>query len=122
MRAHAEVLDGLTAVPLPSQQDGVGTGRRTESELIKSDSLTTRLENALLGGTGEAKGGNGQLGDFQEANIVGNSSNDYDDLGVTFGGIRGLLDNAGERDGRAIDLGEEESVEDGLYCVMLRIL
>ena len=112
--AHAEVLDGLPGVPLAPEQDSVGASGRTDGELVQGDGLTTSLEDALLGGLGEAESGNGQLGDLDQTNIVGNSSNDNDSLGVAVGGVRSLLEYAGEGNGRAVDLGEEKAVEDGL--------
>ena len=52
---HAKVLDSLTGVPLASQEDGVGTGRRTECELVQGQCLATGLDNAVLGSAGEAQ-------------------------------------------------------------------
>ena len=112
--AHAEVLDGLPGVPLAPEQDGVGTSGRTERELVEGDSLTTGLEDALLGGLGEAEGSDGQLGDLEETDVVGDGANNNDGLGVTVGSVGGLLEDAGEGNGRAVDLGEEKAVEDGL--------
>lgn len=83
VRTHAEVLDGLAAVPLPPQQDGVRTSRRTESELIESQNFTTSLEDSLFGRGGETEGGNGEFGHLQETNIIGDGSNNNNDLGVT---------------------------------------
>ena len=114
VRAHAEVLDGLTSVPLAAKQDGVGTSGRTERELVKGDGLTAGLEDARLGRLGEAEGSDGQLGDLEEADIVGDGANNNDGLGVTVGGVSSLLEDAGERQRGAVDLGEEEAVEDGL--------
>ena len=112
--AHAEVLDGLPGVALAPEQDGVGASRRTERELVEGDGLTAGLEDALLGRLGEAEGRNGQLGDLDQANIVGDSANNNDGLRVAVGGASSLLEDAGERDRGAVDLREEEAVEDGL--------
>ena len=112
--AHAEVLDGLPGVPLAPEQDGVGTSGRTERELVEGDGLTAGLQDALLGRLGEAEGGNRQLGDLQQADVIGDSSDNNNSLRLAVGGVRGLLEDTGERDGRAVDLREEETVEDGL--------
>ena len=112
--AHAEVLDGLPCVPLAAEQDGVGAGRCPDRELVKGQDLASSLEDALLGGDREAEGGNGELGDLEQTDIVGDGADDDDDLGVTLGCVLGLLHDAGKGNGRAVDLGEEETVEDGL--------
>ena len=92
--SHAKVLDSLTCVPLSAQQDSVGTGRCAQSELVKGDGLATSLEDTLLGRSGEPEGGNGQLGDLQETDIIGDSSNDNDDFRVAFRGISSLFYDA----------------------------
>lgn len=112
--AHTEVLGGLPGVPLATEQDGVGTSGRTERELVEGDSLTTGLEDALLRGLGEAEGSDGQLGDLDETDVIGDGANNNDGLGLTVGGGSGLLEDAGERNRGAVGLGEEEAVEDGL--------
>ena len=111
---HAEVLDGLTSVPLATEQDGVGTSGRTERELVQGDGLTASLQDALLGGLGEAEGSNRELGDLKQTDIVGDGSNNNDGLGIALRGAGGLLEDAGERDRGAVDLGEEKTVEDRL--------
>ena len=111
--AHAEVLDGLPGVPLAPEQDGVGASGRTDGELVQGDGLTTSLEDALLGGLGEAESSNGQLGDLDETDVIGDSADNNNGLGIAVGGARGLLQDAGQRNGRAVDLGEEKAVENG---------
>ena len=112
--AHAEVLDGLTSVPLAAEQDGVRTSGGAERQLVEGQDLTASLQNALLGRLGEAEGGNSELGHLQKADIIGHSADSDDDLGVTVGCVRSLLDNPGEGNGRTVDLGEEQAVEDRL--------
>ena len=112
--AHAEVLDGLPGVPLATEEDGVRTSRRAKGELVEGENLTAGLEDALLGGGGETEGGDRQLGDLKQTDVVGDGANGDNDLGVTVGRIRSLLDNAGKGNGGAVGLGEEETVEDGL--------
>ena len=111
---HAEVLDGLARVPLAAEQDRVRAGGRAHGELVKGEDLATGLEDALLGGGGETEGGDRQLGDLKQTDVVGDGANGDNDLGVTVGRIRSLLDNAGKGNGGAVGLGEEETVEDGL--------
>ena len=114
MGAHAEVLDGLPSVALAPEQDGVGTSGRTERELIEGQDLTASLEDALLGGLGEAESGDGQLRDLEQTDIIGDGANNDNGLAVAVGGARGLLEDAGDGDRRAVDLREEQTVEDRL--------
>ena len=114
VRTHTEVLDGFTGVPLAAEKDSVRAGRRTERKLVEGEDLTTSLEDALLGGGGDTEGGDRQLGDLKQTDVVGDGANGDNDLGVTVGRIRSLLDNAGKGNGGAVGLGEEETVEDGL--------
>lgn len=113
--AHAEVLDRLTGVPLATEEDGVGTSGRAERKLVEGEDLTTSLQDALLGGGGEAESSDRELGDFEQANIIRNGADRDDNLGIPVRGALGLLDDAREGDGRAVDLGEEKTVEDRLY-------
>ena len=101
---HAEVLDGLTGVPLTTEQDGVRTSGSAKRELVKGQDLATSLQDTLLGGLGEAEGGDSELGHLQKANIIGHSADGDDDLGVTVGCVRSLLHNPGEGNGRTVDL------------------
>ena len=112
--AHAEVFDSLTGVALATEEDGVRASGRAESELVEGQSLAASLEDALLGRLGEAQGSNGQLGDLNETDVIGDSADNNNGLGIAVGGARGLLQDAGQRNGRAVDLGEEETVEDRL--------
>ena len=112
--AHAEVLHGLTSVPLAAEEDGVRASGRTEGKLVEGEDLTTSLEDALLGGSGETEGSNRELGDLKQTNVIGDGANDDDDLRITVGRVLGLLHDAGEGNGGAVGLGEEETVEDRL--------
>lgn len=114
MGAHAEVLNGLSSVPLATEEDGVRASRRTERKLVEGQGLATSLEDTLLGGPGEAEGGNGQLGDLKQTDVVSDSSDDNDGLGIALRSTGGLLEDAGEGDRGAVDLREEKTVEDRL--------
>ena len=112
--AHAEVLDGLARVALTAEEDGVRTSRSTHRELVEGQSLAASLQDALLGGLGEAEGRNSQLGDLKQTDVIGDGSDDNDGLGIAVSSAGGLLENAGEGDRRAVDLREEETVENRL--------
>lgn len=112
---HAEMLDGLTGVPLAAEQDGVRPGRRAESELVEGQDLTAGLEDALLGRLGEPQGGDGKLRDFQKTDIIRHGADSDDDLGIPVGRALGLLNDAREGKGGTVRLGEEETVEERLH-------
>jgi hypothetical protein len=112
--AHTKVLDCLPGVPLAAEQDSVGTSRRTERELVEGDGLTAGLQNTLLGGLSEAEGRNSQLRDLEQTNVIGDSSNDNDSLGITIGRVGGFLEDTGKGNRRTVDLGKEQAVEDSL--------
>ena len=112
--AHAEVLDSLPGVPLAAEQDGVSTGGCAHGELVEGQDLASGLEDALLGRLGEAQGSNSQLGDLKQTDIIGDGADNDDGLSLAVDSAGSLLQDAGEGDRRAVDLGEEEAVEDGL--------
>lgn len=72
---HAEVLNSLPGIPLAAEKYSIGTGWRTESELIEGKGLATSLQDAFLGTFREAKCGNGQLGNFEQTDIIRNGAN-----------------------------------------------
>lgn len=77
-----------------TEEDGVGTSGGTNSELIKSDGLTASGDDALTRTTGESEGSDGELGDLNQADVIGDSSNLDDDLGLAVSGVCGLLDDS----------------------------
>lgn len=115
VRAHAEVLDGFTSVLRSTEQEGVGSGGGTESELVEGKNLTTGLLNTGAGGSSETKGGNGELGDSQHAVVVGDGSNNDNGLSLLFLGHVG--DDARQADGRSVCAGHEKAAEDDLVEV-----
>ena len=88
------MLDSLTRVPLPPQQDGVGTSGCAHSELVEGKDLTTSLEDALLGGRREPEGGDGEFWQFGETDIIGNGADNDDRLRFKVDGVCGLLRDA----------------------------
>lgn len=115
VRTHAEMLDGLTGVPLAAEQDGVRPGGRAESELVEGQDLTAGLEDALLGRLGEPEGGDGELRNFQKTDIIRHGTDSDDDLGIAVGRALGLLNDAREGKGGTVRLGEEKTVEERLH-------
>ena len=108
------MLDGLTGVPLAAEQDGVRTSGRTKGKLVEGEDLTTGLQDALLGGSGEPEGGDRELGNLKQTDVIRDGADGDNDLGVTVGRTLSLLDDAGKGDGGTVGLGEEKTVEDCL--------
>lgn len=108
---EAEVLDGLTAVLGSTEDQGVASGRSTESKLVQGDGLTTSSDNAGTGGGSEAEGGNGGLGEGQETVVIGDGADDDDGALLLLAKVG---NNAREGNGRAVDLGHEKSSENNL--------
>lgn len=109
--AKAEVPDGLAGVLGATEDQGVGASRGTQSQLIKGNSLATCRNDAGAGGSGKSQSGNRDLGEGQEAVVIGNGTNDND------GPLLVLLDvgdNARQRDGGSVNLRHEETAEDNL--------
>jgi hypothetical protein len=109
--AHAEVLDGLTGVLLTAEEDGVGTGGGTESQLVEGDDLTAGLQDASLGGLGDAQAGNRQLGDLEEAVVVSDGSDNDGGLAILTSHVAG---NTGNRHGGAVDARHKEALQNDL--------
>jgi len=108
---HAEVLDSLTRVLGTAKNQGVGTGRGTQSQLVKGDGLTTSGDDASAGGSGETQSSNGELRHGQETVVVGNGANDNNGSLVIGSGVR---NNSAERNGGTVDLGHKEAAQDNL--------
>ena len=108
------MLDGLTGVPLASQEDGVRASGCTESQLVEGDSLATSLQDPVLGRLCELEGGDGELGKLNKTDVIGDGGDGDDDLILAVGGSAGLGDNFREGNGGTVDLGLEKSLQDNL--------
>ena len=104
-----EVLEGLAGGATATEEDGVGAGGATDSELVEGEALTTGLLDASAGSLGEAEGADGHLGDVEDAGVVDDSADN--DGGV----IKTLLHvgvDAGEGHDGAVVLALHEALED----------
>ena len=52
--------------------------------MVEGQDFTTRFEDPLLGGCGKSESSYGEFGNFDEADIVCDCSDDNDDFAVTF--------------------------------------
>ena len=117
VRTEAKVLDCLTGVLGSTEQESVGSSRCTHGQLVNGKALAAGLDDARAGGRGEAKCGNGELGDLQNAVVIGHSSNQNDRLSlVCLSGVlvRGGRNQAGKRHWWAVDFAHHQSAQDGL--------
>lgn len=118
--AHAEVLDGLTGVLRSADEDRVLSGRGALGELVERKALTASSDNARAGSLGETEGGDAELGKLDHAVVVRDRANDDDSLGGRAAIlddaalVAGKVDNARDRDWRAVDLGHIQPAEHSL--------
>ena len=75
VRTHTKVLNSFSCVPLAAEQHGVGTGRRTKSELIEGKRFPTGLQDAFLSTLGEPKGSDGELWYLQYTDVICDGAN-----------------------------------------------
>lgn len=118
MWAEAEVLDSFTGVLWSTEENDVRAGWSTHGELIESETLTTRLQNASTCSGGEAKRADGHLWNLVQAVVVRDGRNNCTDLSLI--PLRGVLVRAcgndlGERERRAVDLGGHQATA---YCLV----
>jgi len=114
---EAEVLDRLTGVLGSTEEDGVGTGGETGGNLVDGESLTTSLLDAGAGRGGEAHGSDGELGELEEAVVIGDGADNDNGLALVVlrvGLVGGGSDDLGEGDRGAVDLGHHKTAEDNL--------
>ena len=97
---HAEVLDGLTRVLRTTEEDGVGTGGEAGGDLVDGEDLTTGLLDAGTSRRSEAEGSDGELGELQQAVVVGDGANDDNGLALVLL-ARVLVGSSGDDLGQA---------------------
>ncbi len=78
----AEVAHRLAGLDSASEEDGVLSLGGAESELVECDALATSLGDAGSGRLGESHGGDGELGDLEQAGVVCDSSDDDGNLAI----------------------------------------
>ena len=120
MGTETEVLVGLPGVLGTSEEEGVGTGRGAESELVEGDGLTTGGLNASAGSGGEPESGDRDLGDRKETVIVGDGTDNNDGAVVVLGvllvdvGVASVTRDLAQGHRGAVHLGHEQAAEDDL--------
>jgi len=112
MGSEAEVLNSLSGVLWSSEEKSVASGWSSESQLVQSQDLTSSSNDAGTSRSGEAKGSDAELGNGQEAVVIGDSAND--DNGLVVGLLGGVPNNSGDRDGGSVDAGHKEAAKNDL--------
>jgi len=115
--SEAKVLDSLTGVLGTPEEESVGSSGEAGSDLVDGEGLAASLKNACAGRGSEAESSDGELGELEETVVVRDGSDNDDGLAlVCFGGpLAGRSRNdAGQADGRAVDLGHHEASQDRL--------
>lgn len=111
---------GLASVALALHQDGVASGRRQQSQLIEGEDLTACLQDAFTGSFGHTQSTDAQLGDVQETQVVGHSSDNDGNavvLGLTY--LEQAQDSL-QRDDGAVDPAHEQASQDDLVELLVR--
>lgn len=111
--AEAEVLDGLTGLLGAAQEQGVGTRRLLQSKLVQGQGTAAGSGQAGAGRGGEAQGSDLDLGDGQQAVVVGDGADNDNGL-LSAVAVAGVGRNARQRHGRAVDARHKEAAQDDL--------
>ena len=112
----AEVLDCFTRVLGSTKKDSVLSGRRDQGQLIKCDDLAASLQNASSSGLRDPQSAHTQFRNLHKANIVGDgANNDRQFVPFSFHELRQFR----KREGRPVDSGHEEPLQDDLVEVAI---
>lgn len=115
-----EVLLGVAAGVLATEEEGVLAGGGDGGELVEGDAFTAGAFNALAGFAGEAEGADADLTELDKADVVEDVTDDDGDGSLSLGGVLpdglALQDDgkAGKGDGGAVATALEEALVDGL--------
>ena len=112
VRTEAEVLDSLSGVLGATEEQGVASGRRTESKLVQGQDLTTSSHNAGTSGSSEAESSNAELGDGQETVVISDGTNNHN--GLVVGLLGSVGDNSRDGDRWSVDAGHKKAAENDL--------
>lgn len=115
---HAEVLDSLTGVLGSTQDQSVAASGGAQSKLIQSDGLAASLDDASTSSSGESQSGNVDLGEGQQAVVIGDGA--HNDDGTLLALLVDVTHDAGQGDRGAVDLGHKKASEDDLVEAGIR--
>lgn len=113
------MLDGLPSILAPPQQQTPGPLGASHRQLINRQTLPPGLQNPSAGSGGEAQRGHGELGHGEQARVVGDGADD-DEGARGVGCVGGVAGEFGEGEGRAVDPGHVETVQEDPVEVAVR--
>ena len=111
---NTKVLNGFAGVALSAKKQSGGTSGGANSKLVKSEGLTTSLDDAGASSLGETEGGNGHLGDDGHALIVGDSTNEDSDKGLLAGTLGDILGDGREGHDGSVGARHTQTLQDDL--------
>jgi len=114
----AEVLDRFAVRLGPAEEHDVLARGGGQRELVEGHALTTRLHDARARSFGESKRAHLKRGHFEHAAVVRHGADNRGDLPGTL--IRHELREFRQGQRRAVDLGHEQTLENGVVDVIDR--
>jgi len=109
---HTEMLESLTSISLPPQQECIIPLRSPQSQLIQSNHLPTRLLNPLPRTLRNPQCRNTHLGDIEHPHIIRHRAYDHNGLSLRLLIVGELAGDEADADGGTISAGLEEPFED----------
>jgi hypothetical protein len=120
VRSKSEMLDCLSGILRPAQQQCIRTSRGSQSQLIDGQALSTSLLNSGACRSGKPQSGNVEFWDSEEAVVICDGA-DHNN-GLVFVRLCGVLsccfrDDTRKRHWRTVDAGHEKAAENDLIEV-----
>lgn len=112
------MLYSLTGVLGSTQDQSVAASGGAQSKLIQSDGLAASLDDASTSSSGESQSGNVDLGEGQQAVVIGDGA--HNDDGTLLALLVDVAHDTGQGDRGAVDLGHKKASEDDLVEAGIR--
>lgn len=94
--SEAKVLDSLTRVLGTTEKEGVGASGEAGGNLVDGEDLTASLLDAGTSRSSDAESGDGELGELQQAVVIGNGADNDNGLALVL--LGGVLVGSGRND------------------------
>ncbi|GMR48628.1 hypothetical protein PMAYCL1PPCAC_18823, partial [Pristionchus mayeri] len=108
-----EVSLGFASLAGTLDEEGVLSLGGASCELVDGDDLASGLENTGTSRIGDAESGNGDLGNLEDALVIGDGGKRNNDL-VLISGLSQIARDAGNRERSAVLAGHEQASEHNL--------
>lgn len=118
-RSPTEVLACLASWSLALHQNRVVASRRSQSQLIECDDLSTSLGDALASTLGDAEGADAQLGHLQQTQVIGDGANDDGDVALGSLALLQQTRDALQGDDWTMDSAHEQALQDDLVELLV---